>query len=46
MVCFYSAAIGMSFRTYREFKGMFEDSNMHKSGFMSPFEFGSIKGNK
>ena len=43
MLCFYCAAIAVSFRAYREFKGMFEDSNMQKSGFMAPFEYGSVK---
>jgi len=45
MMGFYCAAVGMSFRAYREFKGMYEDSNMHKSGFMTPFEYGSVKEN-
>ena len=43
MMTFYCAAVGMSFRCYREFKGMYEDSNNSKSSFMSPFEYGSVK---
>lgn len=44
MLIFYSVAIGISFRAYREYKGMYEDSNSNNK-FMSPFEYGSVKEN-
>lgn len=43
MLCFYCAAVGMSFRAYREYKGMYEDSNAGGKSFMTPFEYGSVK---
>jgi len=42
MLVFYSAAIAISFKCYREFKGMLEDSN-NTSGFTSPLQYGSVK---
>jgi hypothetical protein len=42
MLAFYFAAVAISFKGYREFKGMLEDSN-NRSGFTSPFQYGSVK---
>ena len=44
MCGFYLTAVGISFRAYKEFKGMFEDGNQ-SGGNMNPFSFSISKEN-
>jgi uncharacterized membrane protein len=44
MCGFYLTAVGISFRAYKEFKGMFEDENQ-SGGNMNPFSFSISKEN-